>query len=817
MSGGRQTGSFPGTPLLYLGVFLTSSAALLLEVSLTRLFSVILWHHFAFMVVSMALLGYGASGSLLMGPLARLKGDRTLPWTAFGFSLSIPAAFSLGSLLPVDPPRLAWDAAQPFFLFGLFLLMAVPFFFAGLTLSLVLSRHAGRAGRIYLADLSGAAVGAVLPLLLFPVVGPAVLIVASGLAAAGGFIFAARAGSRPGMVVLSLMALLAVGLAAAPPPGIPLSPYKTLSTLVSFPGARVTETRWDASSRVDVVESPLVRFAPGLSLNRLDPLPPQIGLTVDGDRLTAVTRVSGEKDLAFARDLPASLPYVLAPGGRAFVVEAGGGLDVLTALGGGAARVTASFSNRLIARLLTDTLREASGGIFLDPRVKTVSGEPRNALRRTQERFDVIHLSHLEAQAASSSALYGLGEDYRLTVDAAREYIDHLEPDGWLAISHYLLPPPRLAPRVTSLLVTALEERGILRPENHLASIRSWGTVVHLLKASELTPGDIKTIRSFAEEKRFDLVYYPGMKDAEANRFNRFPKPIYEDLTRRIVDPAERIALYDRYPFDIRPVTDDRPFFFHFFRRDRLGEVYRVAGEKWQVFIEGGYIVPVLLVLAGGASVILILLPLAFRRTDRPNGLSGRTAVLGYFLAIGFGFILLEIALIQQAIRFLDHPTPAVAVVLASLLVSAGLGSRLSERIEHPRSLLPVLALAAFLASATNWVLPPVFEAFSGSADAVRYAVLAATLSPLGFVLGFPFPTAIRTLAGPRNLVPWAWAVNGCASVVGGILAVVLALEVGFSGVRLLAAGFYVLAMGCLIAGLRRSGERTGHPAGGPR
>ncbi|MBI1865508.1 MAG: hypothetical protein HYR98_07280, partial [Nitrospirae bacterium] len=800
--------------------------ALLLEVSLTRLFSVILWHHFAFMVVSMALLGYGASGSLLMGPLARLDGDRTLPWTAFGFSLSIPAAFSLGSLLPVDPPRLAWDAAQPFFLFGLFLLMAVPFFFAGLTLSLVLSRHAGRAGRIYLADLSGAAVGAVLPLLLFPLVGPAVLIVASGLAAAGGFLFAVRSRSRPGMVVLSFMALmalmaltalLAVGLAAAPLPGIPLSPYKTLSTLVSFPGARVIETRWDASARVDVVESPLVRFAPGLSLNRLDPLPPQIGLTVDGDRLTAVTRVSGEKDLAFVRDLPASLPYVLAPGGRAFVVEAGGGLDVLTALGGGAARVTASFSNRLVARLLTDTLREASGGIFLDPRVRTIDGEPRNVLRRTKERFDVIHLSQLEAQAASSSALYGLGEDYRLTVQAVREYMDHLEPDGWLAVTHYLLPPPRLAPRVTSLLVAALEERGVPRPENHLASIRSWGTVVHMLKASELTPGDIETIKLFSEQRGFDLVYYPGMTTAEENRFNRFPEPIYENLTRRIVNPAERNALYEHYPFDIRPVTDDRPFFFHFFRRDRLGEVYRVAGEKWQVFIEGGYIVPVLLVLAGAASAVLILLPLAFRRTDRPNGLSGRTAVLGYFLAIGFGFILLEIALIQQAIRFLDHPTPAVAVVLASLLVSAGLGSRVSERIERPRSLLPVLALAAFLSAATNWVLPLVFEAFSGSGDAVRHAVLAATLSPLGFVLGFPFPTAIRTLAGPRNLVPWAWAVNGCASVVGGVLAVVLALEIGFSGVRFLAAGFYVLAMGCLIAGARQSGERTGHPAGGPR
>ncbi|MEK6814926.1 MAG: hypothetical protein AABY65_09340 [Nitrospirota bacterium] len=800
MSGGGQTRSSPGTLLLYLGVFLTSSAALLLEVSLTRLFSVILWHHFAFMVVSMALLGYGASGSLLMGPLAPLKGDRTLPWTAFGFSLGIPAAFSLGSLLPVDPPRLAWDAAQPAVLFLLFLLTAVPFFFAGLTLSLVLSRHAERAGRIYLADLSGAAVGAILPLLLFPVIGPAVLIVATGLASAGGFLFALRAGSRPGMVVLSLTALLAVGLSAVPSPGIPLSPYKTLSTLVSFPGARVVETRWDASSRVDVVESPLVRFAPGLSLNHLDPLPPQLGLTLDGDRLTAVTRVSSEKDLAFVRDLPAVLPYLLAPGGRAFVAEAGGGLDVLTALGGGAARVTASFSNPLVTRLLTDTLGEASGGILLDPRVRTLTGEPRNALRRTKERFDVIHLSQLEAQGASSSALYGLGEDYRLTVDAVREYISHLEPEGWLAISHYLLPPPRIAPRVTSLLVTALEKEGSARPWMRLAVIRSWGTVLHLLKASDLTPGDIETIKLFSEQRGFDLVYYPGMTAAEANRFNRFPEPIYENLTRRIVNPAERNALYDHYPFDIRPVTDDRPFFFHFFRSDRLGEVYRIAGDKWQIFVEGGYIVPVLLVLAGGASAILILLPLAFRREDPPNGPSERAAVLGYFLAIGFGFILLEIALIQQAIRFLDHPTPAVAVVLASLLVSAGLGSRVSESIDRPRSLIPVLLLAAILSAASNWVLPPVFEAFSGSNTAVRYAVLTAVLSPLGFVLGFPFPTAIRTLAGPRNLVPWAWAVNGCASVVGGILAVVLALEIGFSGVRFLAGAFYVLAMGCLVS-----------------
>ncbi len=784
--------------LLYLGVFCISSAALLLEIALTRLYAVILWHHFAFMVVSMALLGYGAGGSLLMGPLRSLRGDRALPWTALGFAVSIPLAFALGTLLPVEPVRLAWDPGQPLWLFGLFLLLAVPFFFAGLTLSLVLTEQASRAGRIYMADLAGAAIGCLLPFALFSLGGTVPLTAAGLLGLSSGACFALRSQRRAALALLGGCGLLLIVLPGA---DFPLSPYKTLSGLLQAPGAELLETRWDASARVDIVRSPQVHVAPGLSLQHLEPLPPQLGLTIDGERLTAITRIDDpDRDLAFTRWLPSALPYLLRPNASAFVVEPGGGLEILTAWGNGAGKITAVFPSPLLPDLLRESYREASGKLLEQPHISVLTGEPRPALRQARDRYGVIHLTLLEAQAVGASVAYGLSEEYRWTVEAFEEYFDHLEPDGWLAVTHYLLPPPRLALRLTALMIAALEQRGIARPHLHLAAIRSWGTMTLLMKASSITADDIARLRAFAESRRFDLVTYPGMREEEANRFNRFADPIYERLMSRIIHPEQRQNLMNQYPFDLRPATDDKPFFFHFLRRDRLGEVYELAEGKWQIVLEGGYLVVILFMLAFLFSLILILLPLAFSRKAQAPPMPGRGRALLYFLAVGFGFMLLEISLLQQGIGFLDRPAVAVAVVLFSLLLSAGIGSRLSERIKRITVLLPAIMGIAILAVSSIWLLPPLLDTFIAAPFTVRSAVLASALLPLGLLLGMPFPTGVRLLAGPRGVVPWAWAVNGCASVLGGILAVLLAVEIGFSGVRYVSGGCYLIALGCLIA-----------------
>jgi hypothetical protein len=801
--------------LLYLGVFCISAAALLLEIALTRLYSVILWHHFAFMVVSMALLGYGAGGSLLMGPLRRLQGDRALPWTALGFAVSIPIAFALGTLLPVEPVRLAWDAAQPLWLFGLFLLLAVPFFFAGLSLSLIMREQAERAGRIYMADLAGAAIGCLLPFALFSFGGTVPLTAAGLLGLLGGACFALRSQRRTALALLGGCGLL---LIAIPGADVPLSPYKTLTGLLQAPGAELLETRWDASARADIVRSLQVHVAPGLSLQHLEPLPPQLGLTIDGERLTAMTRIEHPgRDLAFTRWLPAAIPYILHPSAKAFVVEPGGGLEILTAWGNGARKITAVFPSPLLPDLLRESYREASGRLLDQPHVTILTGEPRPALRQARDRYGVIHLTLLEAQAVGASVPYGLSEEYRWTMEAFKEYLDHLEADGWLAVTHYLQPPPRIAPRLMSLMIAALEQRGIAHPEKHLAAIRSWGTMTLLLKATPITPREIALLRAFAESRRFDLVVYPGISGAETNRFNRFADPVYERLLAGILRPDQRQHIIDRYPFDLRPPTDDNPFFFHFLRRDRLGEVYDLAEGKWQIFLEGGYLVVILFLLAFLFSLLLILLPLAFSRKDPAPPHPARGVALLYFLAIGLGFMLLEISLLQQGIGFLDRPATAVAVTLFSLLLSAGIGSRFSERIKRIHLLLPAIMGIAILAVSSIWLLPPLLDVFLAAPLAARSAVLAVALLPLGLLLGMPFPTGVRLLAGPRGVVPWAWAVNGCASVLGAVLAVLLAVEIGFSGVRFVSGGCYLIALGSLIALARRPGGRIGRSTGAPR
>jgi hypothetical protein len=523
------------------------------------------------------------------------------------------------------------------------------------------------------------------------------------------------------------------------------------------------------------------------------------------------------RDLAFTRWLPAAIPYILHPSAKAFVVEPGGGLEILTAWGNGARKITAVFPSPLLPDLLRESYREASGRLLDQPHVTILTGEPRPALRQARDRYGVIHLTLLEAQAVGASVPYGLSEEYRWTMEAFKEYLDHLEADGWLAVTHYLQPPPRIAPRLMSLMIAALEQRGIAHPEKHLAAIRSWGTMTLLLKATPITPREIALLRAFAESRRFDLVVYPGISGAETNRFNRFADPVYERLLAGILRPDQRQHIIDRYPFDLRPPTDDNPFFFHFLRRDRLGEVYDLAEGKWQIFLEGGYLVVILFLLAFLFSLLLILLPLAFSRKDPAPPHPARGVALLYFLAIGLGFMLLEISLLQQGIGFLDRPAHATAIVLFSLLVSAGVGSRLSERLLQTRSLYPALLGVSLFAIASPWLLPRLLDLFLAAPLAARSAVLAVALLPLGLLLGMPFPTGVRLLAGPRGVVPWAWAVNGCASVLGAVLAVLLAVEIGFSGVRFVSGGCYLIALGSLIALARRPGGRIGRSTGAPR
>jgi SAM-dependent methyltransferase len=309
-----------------------------------------------------------------------------------------------------------------------------------------------------------------------------------------------------------------------------LSPYKSLSVALRFPGARLLETHWNAFSRVDVLESPAARTAPGLSLEYLNPLPEQLGLAVDGDQLNAITRLRGEPagagELKFLDFLPSSFPYRNLPPQRVLILEPRGGLEVLNALYHGAGEVIAAETNPMIVELMKTPYREFSGGIYDRPEVRAVVEDGRSYLRRSSASFDLIVLPLTESLGASATGFSGLREDYRLTTEAFQEYWRALQPGGFLSLHLYLLPPPRGELRLASTVRRALELEG-KHPADHLMAFRTWGTFSLLVKKDSVGAREIENLKDFCRQMRFDLVYYPGISPGEVNLYNRFPRPIY--------------------------------------------------------------------------------------------------------------------------------------------------------------------------------------------------------------------------------------------------------------------------------------------------
>jgi hypothetical protein len=822
---------------IYAGLFLLSAATLAFEVTLTRVFSVAQFYHFAFMIVSLALLGFGASGTFLaIFPHLRQRDPaRTLTLLSWGFALTAVGSYVLTLYVPFDSFRIAHDWRQGAVLALHYLALAAPFFCGGAATGLLLAVQPERANRTYAANLAGSAAGCLLAVVAPPLLGGegvVLLCVALGILAATVFSRNTQHAARVPYCVFRVAqaaVVLVLVLAAFHTPAflsIRLSPYKDLSYALLYPDAQLVFRRWNGFSRVDVVRSASIRRLPGSGFTCPSAPPPQLGLTVDGDDLSPISHVApGFTRLDFTDCLLTTLPYRLRPGARVLALEPRGGFDVLVALAEGARTVTAVEANLLIVAAVRAQGNWA-GDLYDDPRVTVVQEEGRAYARRTQERYDVIALSLTAPQRTVTSGAYSLAEDYHYTVEAFADYLARLDEGGLLVVTRWLQVPPSEEVRAFALAVEALARAGG-DPRASIVALRSYQQTIILVRRGPFTAQELAAVRAFAAPRAFDLVYLPGVRPDEVNRYNVMPEPDYTRACIGLLEAQDRAAWYRAYPFDTSPPTDDRPFFGHFFRWGQAREVLVLAGHTWQPFGGVGYFVLLaLLALAVFAAGMLILLPLAVGRKDDRHGLrreladrSGRPlrpgggplgATLVYFALLGLGYLFVEIPLLQRFILFLGQPAYAMAVVLFALLLFSGLGSLVSRRV--PLGL--VLVLLPALVGGYALGLPALFHATLAAPLWGRLAVAVVTLAPLGLLMGVPFPKGLA-LVGQDSpaLVAWAWGVNGAVSVVASILAALLALSFGFSVVLVLGAACYGGALG-VAAVLRFSKNREQITAG---
>ncbi|MDQ4093346.1 MAG: hypothetical protein M3143_08070 [Actinomycetota bacterium] len=791
--------------LVYLGVGSVAAATLLYEVALTRIFAISYGYHFAFLAMSLGLLGFGASGTLLglRPPPRQPLRPALLARLAAATSLALVCGYAVSNLIPFDPYRVGWEPTQLGLLTAYLLCYAIAFLLAGLVLGLPLTRWPQRASGLYGAGLAGSAVGAVTALVALDRADPTVAVLLAGLTAASGCVAFACARSEaeaPGgrsrqldrFIGLTAAGLVLLLLWQAPSwLEIRLSPYKPLSQLQSFPDTQVLEHRSNAASRIDVVSSSAIHSAPGLTLQYQGSLPEQSAVVVDGEVVLPLTARKGLTQ-AFVDGLPTSLVHRLRPASRTLILEPGGGLEVLSSLELGARSVVAVENNHLLAELLTSDLSSRAGDIYQDPRVELVVSNPRGYLTRSPETFDVVTLALSENRRAVTAGAFSLSETYPLTAEAFDAYLAHLAPGGLLAVHRWLQLPPTEELRAGALMVDALRRAG-KDPATRIIAIRSFSTMLILAKQEPFTQAEIESAKTFTRERQFDLVWYPGTQPGEANVANVLRRDRYHESFRQLLSDEQ--ALYDRYEYDVAPPRDTRPFFFHFFKWEQTPTVIALLGKTWQPFGGSGYLILVaLLVLTTGLSLALLVVPAAAIRRRGPDRTerNSRAPPMAYFAALGLGFLLVEVALVQRFVLFLDHSARSFAIVVFGLLAFSGLGSACSAKMPWRGGLAVLVATVALYPLVLSTVLPGALGWDLG----VRIGITLLLLAPLGFLMGIGFPRGLISLGAARpSRLPLAWGVNGFTSVVSAILAPMIALSWGFEVVFVCAAIAYAVAL----------------------
>ncbi len=776
---------------VFVAIAAISMAVIVFEIALLRVFSFTIWHHFAFMVISVALLGFGISGTWLQlrpGAGRPLRGKSGAYALAFGVSAWI--AVLIVPRIPFDPTASGELGRQLAFLGAYYLVLVVPFTFAGLAIVTLLQGFAREVNRLYAADLAGAGVGAALAVWSLGVVrAEGTLLLVIFLAAAGSLLLSWAEGTRRrSLAAAAILAVLA--LAALPwsetilsiPPGV----SKGLTTWTlnpeQTPGAKYLFSRWNALARVDVVDN--CNSPPWLiNPERPSPMPEQLHLVLDGDATTALIKFDGQLEkLAFLDTmLPAAAMQALHPE-RVLVIGAGGGVDVLAALRHGARHVDAVEINPIVADLAAHRFRKEGGGIFQRDEVTLHVAEGRAFVRRSEDSYDAIQISLIDTWAATASGAYSLAEGYLYTVEAFADYLSHLDDDGVLVVSRWGWAPPREMLRLCTVADAALRRIGAKTPADHIVILGSgrFGSVI--VKNTPFTKSELKALAEVSARNAFHPIYAPGLE--AGGPFGEFLRS------------EDKAAFLASYVYDVSPVTDDRPFFFQFGRWQSL-DLFGASWKASMLVLSGRLVLIAILLQALLLSLVLLAGPFALAHIKGEAAPPGAPSAVVYFLGIGLAFMLVEIALMQRFTLFLGSPLHATALILGALLLAAGAGSALSPRLA-PLARSPWMAFAALIATIAAYtvLLPLIFGALLDLSLAGRTLVSILLVFPIGLVMGVPFPAAIARLeaSGGGSLIGWAWAANGCASVLGPLLAVLLAIDLGLSTVTLAGAAIYLAA-----------------------
>ncbi|MCG8686097.1 MAG: hypothetical protein MI892_14555 [Desulfobacterales bacterium] len=785
----------PAPAIINLVVFITSFSILAYEINYMRVYAYTQWHNLSALIITMALLGFGSSGAILS--VIQKKVERHFSRFFYGSALLFPMAISVGftfsSQLDFNPYEISFNLNQIFHLFLYFSIMGIVFFIGAGMICMALLRY--KISFAYFSNLLGSAAGVIFVLLAAFFFHPShimmIIIMISLIPAC----LLAHKESNPMKAGTVFVLLLTIGITVSSLKFFDfkkVSQYKSISGALALPESKILHEAYSPLGVLQVVEAKGLRSTAGLSLVSPFQVPVQKLFFLNGEGASPVTPFNGESDeIRYLQYLTSYLPFDLInpENAHALIVGAGGGTSLLKAKLAGIDHIDALEVNQNLIDIMKKNLDRFSGNIYTEPKTTIINNEARNFIRRTTNKYDLIDLSMIDGFNTTASGVHGLNETYLYTVESIKDLFSKLTDNGMLALTRWVVTPARGNLKLFNMVITALKQMDIESPGHHLIAIRSLQTLTLVVFKNSVSESQVAKTLAFAESRRFDMVYYPGITEKEANTYIRLETPVYYHGMKMLLGPNAQ-SYIDNYLFDIRSATDNRPYFYNDFKPAVL-KLIRTFGLSQIPVTEWGYLLLLVILFPVLAiSSIFIFGPLLFFENPFPKK---NTIVLLYFSCIGAGFFFIEMPLIQKMILFLGQPVYALSVVIALILFFSGIGSYFSDRLFTPeKRILICTVIIASISIIYMLVLDEILLEFIHLDLGPRFMFVALLIAPLGFFMGIPFPAGLDLVKKSMDAsIPWAWGINGFFSVISILCAVIIAVIMGFKLVLTIAALLY--------------------------
>ncbi|MGI8581736.1 MAG: hypothetical protein ACR2KX_06065 [Chitinophagaceae bacterium] len=780
---------------LFFSIGFLSAAIIAFQLALIQILSNVQWHHFAYMVISVALLGFGAAGTVIAifrKALIQCT-DILLPLLMIGtgIAMALVTDVSQMSFIRFDSYLLFAEYSHIGKLLLTYLLFFIPFFLGALALGLVFVKYVDDIGKIYFVNLLGSGAGGIIAvaliLLFLPNQLPAFIAVLPVLA---GLMILPK-NKRFLHIGFAAVAVSVISWKCLYPPKLILSQYKDLSKTLLLPEAKITLEKTSTYGVVQTMSSPVLRYAPGMSLTAQKTAQIKMAAFINGDWFGAVTDWK-RTDTSIILDYTTSaLPYIMAKRNKVLILRSGTGIDVAHAVSKGVNEVVAVEPNSIILSTLKHELAAVTDSLFYHPAVSLHNLEPRTFLLMDTSHYDLITLPMI-GTFGGSSGLYALQEQFLLTKEAFKEMWFKLNEKGIISVTSWMDYPVRNPLKIMATMMEVLTALEIKNPKEHIAAIRSWGTITFIISRSSLQENEINNIRLFCEEMMFDPALLPQLSTEERTRHNQFQDSSFFDYMEKIIS-ADRNNFYADYDFNIKPATDNKPYFSQYIKWNNLKRLAGFFGNRSLPFFEIGYLLVIItLIQISIASFILIVLPL-FKIGWRAKN---KFSVILYFSGIGIGYMFVEMVFIQRFILYFGNPVFAASAVITSLLIFSGIGSYYSNYFILKRKLLMIFTLIVIMLFAYSLILTSILQQTVHFNLLFKLLIVFLLIAPLAFCMGIPFPAGLSKVAKLNTeVVPWAWGINGCVSVISTALATLVAVEMGFTWVMLFAAIAYCVPL----------------------